>query len=115
MVLMGFSCCLLTHCVLACIIVVLTTTCQAIIQKLRIMVDSSVVTTKTSACPSGDERVMLFGLLLETNARLSRRLGLALEAECDLPLAWFEVLVQLRRAEDRSDGPGARCSGTTPL
>ena len=64
------------------------------------MVDSSVVTTQTSACPSGDEKVVLFGLLLETNARLSRRLGLALEAECDLPLAWFEVLVQLRRAEE---------------
>ncbi|MFI5035163.1 MAG: MarR family winged helix-turn-helix transcriptional regulator [Acidimicrobiales bacterium] len=54
----------------------------------------------TSACPSGDERVLLFGLLLETNARLSRRLGLELESACDLPLAWFEVLLQLRRAPE---------------
>jgi DNA-binding MarR family transcriptional regulator len=53
-----------------------------------------------SACPSGDERVQLFGLLLETNARLSRRLGLRLEEVCDLPLAWFEVLLQLRTSPD---------------
>ena len=53
-----------------------------------------------SACPSGDEKVELFGLLLETNARLARTLGLELEAQCDLPLAWFEVLLQLRRASD---------------
>lgn len=49
------------------------------------------------ACPSGDEKVLLFGLLLETNARLSRDLGAALEEECDLPLPWFDVLLQLRR------------------
>lgn len=54
--------------------------------------------SQTSACPSGDEKVQLFGLLLETNARLSRSLGLELEAECDLPLAWFDVLLQLRRS-----------------
>ena len=53
-----------------------------------------------NACPSGDERVQLFGLLLETNARLARGLGAELEAECDLPLAWFEVLLQLRRSPD---------------
>lgn len=53
-----------------------------------------------SACPSTDERVRLFGLLLETNARLSRRLGAALEEECGLPLAWFEVLLQLRRSPE---------------
>ena len=41
---------------------------------------------------------MLFGLLLETNARLSKSLGLELEATCNLPLAWFEVLLQLRKA-----------------
>jgi len=40
---------------------------------------------------------VLFGLLLETNARLSRSLGVELEAACDLPLAWFEVLLQLRK------------------
>jgi len=57
-------------------------------------------TTTTSACPSGDERVVLFGLLLETNARLSKSLGVELEAACDLPLAWFEVLLQLRKAPE---------------
>lgn len=51
-----------------------------------------------NACPSGDEKVLLFGLLLETNARLSRSLGLELESTCDLPLAWFDVLLQLRKS-----------------
>jgi DNA-binding MarR family transcriptional regulator len=58
------------------------------------------MTITTSACPSGDERVVLFGLLLETNARLSKSLGVELEAACDLPLAWFEVLLQLRKAPE---------------
>jgi len=53
-----------------------------------------------SACPSGDEKVQLFGLLLETNARLARSLGLELESTCELPLAWFDVLLQLRRAPE---------------
>jgi DNA-binding MarR family transcriptional regulator len=52
------------------------------------------------ACPSGDEKVQLFGLLLETNARLARSLGLELESTCDLPLAWFDVLLQLRKSPD---------------
>jgi DNA-binding MarR family transcriptional regulator len=55
---------------------------------------------ESSACPSGDERVVLFGLLLETNARLSKSLGLELESTCNLPLAWFEVLLQLRKSPD---------------
>ena len=58
------------------------------------------MTIDAAACPSGDERVVLFGLLAETNARLSRDLATALEAECGLPLAWFDVLLRLRRAED---------------
>jgi DNA-binding MarR family transcriptional regulator len=58
------------------------------------------MSTTTSACPSGDERVVLFGLLLETNARLSKSLGVELEAVCELPLAWFEVLLQLRKAPE---------------
>jgi DNA-binding MarR family transcriptional regulator len=53
-----------------------------------------------SACPSGDEKVQLFGLMLETNARLARSLGLELESTCELPLAWFDVLLQLRRAPE---------------
>ena len=55
---------------------------------------------QTNSCPSGDERVQLFGLLLETNARLSRSLGLEFEASCDITLAWFDVLLQLRRSPD---------------
>jgi DNA-binding MarR family transcriptional regulator len=51
-------------------------------------------------CPSMDEKVALFGLLLETNARLSKDLGAELEASCQLPLAWFEVLLQLRHSSD---------------
>ncbi len=58
------------------------------------------MTIDAAACPSGDERVVLFGLLAETNARLSRDLATALEAECGLPLAWFDVLLRLRRAEE---------------
>jgi DNA-binding MarR family transcriptional regulator len=58
------------------------------------------MSTELTSCPSGDERVKLFGLLLETNARLSRRLGVQLEESCDLPLAWFEVLLQLRRSPE---------------
>ena len=54
----------------------------------------------SSSCPSGDEKVELFGLLLETNARLSRSLALELESQCDLPLPWFEVLLQLRKSAD---------------
>jgi DNA-binding MarR family transcriptional regulator len=54
----------------------------------------------TQACPSSDERVQLFALLLETNARLSRSLGAELEDTCALPLAWFDVLLQLRKSPD---------------
>ena len=55
---------------------------------------------KPNACPSGDEKVRLFGLLVETNARLSRSLGMELEGECELPLAWFGVLLQLRQTPE---------------
>lgn len=58
------------------------------------------MTIATGACPSGDEKVTLFGLLIETNARLARNLGAALEAGCQLPLAWFEVLLRLRQSPD---------------
>jgi DNA-binding MarR family transcriptional regulator len=61
---------------------------------------TSGMTFLPSACPSGDEKVQLFGLLLETNARLARSLGLELESTCELPLAWFDVLLQLRRAPE---------------
>jgi DNA-binding MarR family transcriptional regulator len=58
------------------------------------------MTLLPSACPSGDEKVQLFGLLLETNARLARSLSLELETECALPLAWFDVLLQLHKSPD---------------
>jgi DNA-binding MarR family transcriptional regulator len=50
-------------------------------------------------CPSTDERVVLFGLLLETNARLERQLGAALEDAIGLPLPWFEVLLRIHRSD----------------
>jgi DNA-binding MarR family transcriptional regulator len=50
------------------------------------------------ACPTSDERVVLFGLLLETNARLERQLGAALEDSVGLPLPWFEVLLRVHRS-----------------
>ncbi len=53
----------------------------------------------TAACPSTDDRLVLFGLLLETNARLERQLGAALEDAMGLPLPWFEVLLRVKRAE----------------
>jgi DNA-binding MarR family transcriptional regulator len=54
----------------------------------------------SNACPKGDEKVALFGLLLDTNARLSRDFGAELESRCQLPLAWFDVLLQLRNSDD---------------
>jgi len=57
------------------------------------------VTISASSCPSGDEKVALFGLLFETNARMSREIGAELESQCQLPLAWFDVLLQLRQSD----------------
>ncbi|MGC2485950.1 MAG: MarR family transcriptional regulator [Acidimicrobiales bacterium] len=54
----------------------------------------------STSCPSSDEKVVLFGLLLETNARLSRDFGAELEKCCDLPLAWFDVLLQLHQSDN---------------
>ncbi|MHB2027188.1 MAG: MarR family winged helix-turn-helix transcriptional regulator [Acidimicrobiales bacterium] len=58
------------------------------------------MTVQPSSCPSGDEKVALFGLLLATNARLSKEVSSELETTCQLPLAWFEVLLRLRQAPD---------------
>jgi DNA-binding MarR family transcriptional regulator len=56
----------------------------------------------TSLPRRDDALVTTFGRLLEVQSRLERRLGAELEARCDLPLAWFEVLVRLgRSAESR--------------
>lgn len=46
-----------------------------------------------------DALITTFGRLLEAQSRLERRLGAELEARCDLPHAWFEVLVRLGRSE----------------
>jgi DNA-binding MarR family transcriptional regulator len=54
----------------------------------------------STACPLGNEKVALFGLLLDTNARLSRDFGAELESQCQMPLAWFDVLLQLRNSDD---------------
>jgi DNA-binding MarR family transcriptional regulator len=54
---------------------------------------------KTTACPSGDEKVLLFGLLMDTNARLTKDLNEVLEKNCELPLASFDALLQLRRVD----------------
>ena len=46
-----------------------------------------------------DALITTFGRLLEAQNRLERRLGADLEARCNLPHAWFEVLVRLGRSE----------------
>jgi MarR family 2-MHQ and catechol resistance regulon transcriptional repressor len=48
---------------------------------------------------SDDALITTFGRLIEAHGRLERRLGAELEARCDLPLAWFEVLVRLGRSD----------------
>ena len=47
-----------------------------------------------------DALITTFGRLVEAQSRLERRLGADLEARCDLPHAWFEVLVRLGRSAD---------------
>jgi DNA-binding MarR family transcriptional regulator len=80
------------------------------------------MTSVATGCPSGDERVLLFGLLAEVNARLSRALGTQMEEACGLPLAWFDVLWQLRRSpegrlrmSDLADATVHSTGGTTRL
>lgn len=58
------------------------------------------MSSESIACPTGDKKVSLFGLLVETNARLAKELASALEAHASLPLAWFEALLQLRFSDD---------------
>src|SRR4051794_41588530 len=50
--------------------------------------------------PRDDALISTFGRLLEVQSRLERRLGADLEARCNLPHAWFEVLVRLSRSDD---------------
>lgn len=46
-----------------------------------------------------DALISTFGRLLEAQSRLERRLGADLEARCNLPHAWFEVLVRVGRSD----------------
>jgi DNA-binding MarR family transcriptional regulator len=56
----------------------------------------------TNTPEMSDEPVQLFALLHDTIARLNRSYGALLEEQCDLPLAWFYVLLQLRSSENAS-------------
>src|ERR1700728_2182383 len=49
----------------------------------------------------GDERITLMGLLVETHAKLTRVLSAELEAECGIPLTWFDVLIRLGRSPEQ--------------
>ena len=44
-----------------------------------------------------DDRITLWGLFLEVHAGVSRRLERELQAELELPDAWFEVLLRIGR------------------
>ena len=57
--------------------------------------------------PADEEIITTFGRLLEASSTLERRLGRSLEAECGIPLPWFEVLLRLSRADDGQLSMGA--------
>jgi DNA-binding MarR family transcriptional regulator len=44
-----------------------------------------------------DDRITLWGLILEVHAGIGRRLARELRTAVDLPDAWFEVLLRIRR------------------
>ncbi len=46
-----------------------------------------------------DERIVLLGLLAESAARLQRSAGEAMEEQSGIPLAFYEVMVRIRRSE----------------
>jgi DNA-binding MarR family transcriptional regulator len=46
-----------------------------------------------------DALITTFGRLIEVQSRLERQLGADLESRCNLPHAWFEVLVRLGRSD----------------
>ena len=48
-----------------------------------------------------------WGRLVEAYSFLDRRLGESLEASCGIPMAWFEVLLRLARAEGEQLTMGA--------
>lgn len=46
-----------------------------------------------------DERIVLLGLLAESAARLQRSAGDAMEEHSGIPLAFYEVMVRIRRSD----------------
>jgi DNA-binding MarR family transcriptional regulator len=73
-------------------------------------------------CPSKDPRVLLFAQLSDTNARLERQLDGELRGQAELPLPWFETLLQLRQSPEGrltmseiADGIVHSTGGTTRL
>jgi MarR family transcriptional regulator, 2-MHQ and catechol-resistance regulon repressor len=52
-----------------------------------------------SASAVDEPLITSWGRLVEAYSFLDRRLGASLEASCGIPIAWFEVLLRLARAE----------------
>lgn len=48
-----------------------------------------------------DRLITTFGRLVEVHSALGQRLGRALEQQCGIPHAWFEVLLRISRSEGR--------------
>lgn len=46
-----------------------------------------------------DPLITTFGRLLEASSGLERRLARTIEAEADLPITWFEVLLRVARSD----------------
>ncbi len=65
-----------------------------------VAVDDALGTPCAGAFGADDERITLMGLLIEVHAQLTKALGAELEAECGLPLSWFDVLIRLRRSPE---------------
>ena len=53
-----------------------------------------------SASAVDEPLITSWGRVVEAYSFLDRRLGASLEASCGIPMAWFEVLLRLARAED---------------
>ena len=53
-----------------------------------------------SASAVDEPLITSWGRVVEAYSFLDRRLGASLEASCGVPMAWFEVLLRLARAED---------------
>ena len=60
-----------------------------------------------SASAVDEPLITSWGRLVEAYSFLDRRLGASLEASCGIPMAWFEVLLRLARAEDDQLSMGA--------